>query len=48
MWVEPGEFSHDKTLRCEGKELKHGVKTCGTHVVPAFRVSIPVWNDDEG
>lgn len=47
MWIPPGEFSCEKAPRSKGKESKHRVETRRTHVVPAFRVSIPVWNDDE-
>lgn len=47
MCVRPGEFSHEKTSRGEGKELKHVIEALRTHVVPAFRVSVPIGNDDE-
>lgn len=46
-WIPPGEFSLEKTLRDDGKELKHCVKAPRTHVVPSLCVSVPVWNDDK-
>lgn len=32
----------------EGKELNHGVKTEGTHVVPAVGESVSVRDDEKG